>query len=305
MSAGAMRGARLCPAQRDQSQPLPQHGAVEKFEGVWMFGHCCAWSATQPRSGRILKNLDRMKLNASSLALFAICACSAQPYFVAPAGDDANPGTLKRPFATVQHAQQATRQKHGEVFLRGGTYYLSAPLVFPTENSGTKDALVVFENYRDEQPVLSGGFRLKNLDWQPYPNGIVQAQVPADLQTEGIFVNGERQILAHYPNPVGGYYHALHPALWGDFTWRIGGFSSAPNTKPPAELVPDPAAARKQLKLLYLSCGNKDGLISVSQGVQTYLQQQNIPHIGNVDDPTHDRETWASNLYHFAQRIFR
>lgn len=88
------------------------------------------------------------------------------------------------------------------------------------------------------------------------------------------------------------------------FAW-VGGFSSAPNTRPAAELVPDPAAARQQLKLLYLSCGNKDGLISVSQGVHVYLKQYDVPHIWNVDDHTHDRETWASNLYYFAQRIFR
>ena len=73
--------------------------------------------------------------------------------------------------------------------------------------------------------------------------------MPEDLQTEEIFVNGERQILARYPNfdpkaqyfdgfaadaisperaarwadPAGGYFHAMHPALWGDFTWRITG----------------------------------------------------------------------------------
>jgi enterochelin esterase-like enzyme len=88
------------------------------------------------------------------------------------------------------------------------------------------------------------------------------------------------------------------------FAW-VGGFSAAPNTKPPAELVPDPAAVRAQLKLLYLSCGNKDGLISVSQGVHVYLKQQNVQHIWNVNDHTHDRETWASNLYYFSQRIFR
>ena len=88
------------------------------------------------------------------------------------------------------------------------------------------------------------------------------------------------------------------------FAW-VAGFSSAPNTKRPAELVSDSAAASQQLKLLYLSCGNKDGLISVSQGVHVYLKQQNVPHIWNVDDHTHDRETWASNLYYFAQRIFR
>jgi enterochelin esterase-like enzyme len=88
------------------------------------------------------------------------------------------------------------------------------------------------------------------------------------------------------------------------FAW-VGAFSPAPNTKAPAELVPDPAAARKRLKLLYLSAGNKDGLISVSQGVHTFLKQQNVPHIWNVDDHGHDGETWGSNLYHFAQRLFR
>src|ERR1019366_4824461 len=87
------------------------------------------------------------------------------------------------------------------------------------------------------------------------------------------------------------------------FAW-VGGFSSAPNTRPPAELVPDPAAAREQLRLLYLSSGNKDGLISVSQGVHVYLKQQNVHHIWNVDDHGHNAETWGSNLYHFAQRLF-
>ncbi|HXR49031.1 MAG TPA: alpha/beta hydrolase-fold protein [Candidatus Limnocylindrales bacterium] len=87
------------------------------------------------------------------------------------------------------------------------------------------------------------------------------------------------------------------------FAW-IGGFSSAPNTKPPAELVPNPTAARERLKLLYLSCGNRDGLINVSQGVHVYLKQQNVPHIWNVDDHGHDAETWGSNLYYFAQRLF-
>ena len=44
------------------------------------------------------------------------------------------------------------------------------------------------------------------------------------------------------------------------FAW-VGGFSSAPNTKQPEELMTDPAKAKEQLKLLWLSCGNKDGLI--------------------------------------------
>jgi enterochelin esterase-like enzyme len=88
------------------------------------------------------------------------------------------------------------------------------------------------------------------------------------------------------------------------FAW-IGAFSAAPNTRRPAELVPDPAAAREKLKLLYLSCGNKDGLINFSQGVHRYLKEHDVPHIWNVDDFGHDPAHWTSNFYHFAQRVFR
>ena len=88
------------------------------------------------------------------------------------------------------------------------------------------------------------------------------------------------------------------------FAW-IGAFSAAPNTKPPAELVPNPAAVRKQLKLLYISCGNKDGLINISQAMHRYLKEHDVPHVWNVDDFGHDPSHWASNLYHFAQRLFR
>jgi enterochelin esterase-like enzyme len=88
------------------------------------------------------------------------------------------------------------------------------------------------------------------------------------------------------------------------FAW-VGGLSSAPNTKPPAELVPDPAAARAKLRLLYLSCGNKDGLINISQGVHAYLKKNDVPHVWNVDDHGHDGPTWGNNLFHFAQKLFR
>src|SRR5207237_2006549 len=61
------------------------------------------------------------------------------------------------------------------------------------------------------------------------------------------------------------------------FAW-VGGFSSAPNTKQPKDLLPDPAAAKDKLKLLFLSCGNKDGLIRISQGMHAYLKDNNVPH---------------------------
>ena len=88
------------------------------------------------------------------------------------------------------------------------------------------------------------------------------------------------------------------------FAW-IGGFSSAPNTKPAAELVPDPAKTKAQLKLLYVSCGNKDGLIRISQGVHAYLKEKDVPHIWHVDEHAHDFQHWKKALYHFSQLIFQ
>jgi enterochelin esterase-like enzyme len=88
------------------------------------------------------------------------------------------------------------------------------------------------------------------------------------------------------------------------FAW-IGAFSCAPNTKPAAETLPVPAKASENLKLIYLSCGNKDGLINFSQGMHRYLRDHGVSHVWNVDDHGHDPETWSSNFYYFAQRLFR
>jgi len=184
-----------------------------------------------------------------TLALLSAAAAGTQRYFVSPTGSDENAGTMAKPFATIHRAQMALRERSGVVFLRGGTYYLSAPLVLTPEDSGTKTAPVVIQSYKKETAVVSGGVRLQHLDWQPFRDGIVRAQVPVDLRTEEIFVDGKRQVLARYPNfdpsakyfdgfaadaiskeraarwenPAGGYFHAMHPALWGDFTWRITG----------------------------------------------------------------------------------
>ncbi len=88
------------------------------------------------------------------------------------------------------------------------------------------------------------------------------------------------------------------------FAW-IGGFSSAPNTRPPEQLVPDPEKARQMLKLLWISGGNKDGLLRISQGVHAYLKEHNVPHIYHVDDNAHDFKHWKNSLYWFAQQIFK
>lgn len=88
------------------------------------------------------------------------------------------------------------------------------------------------------------------------------------------------------------------------FAW-IGGFSSAPNTKPPGDLMADPEGAKKRLKLLWVACGNRDNLLRISQGLHAYLKQRGVPHVWHVDGHAHDATEWRNNLHLFAQRVFR
>ncbi len=88
------------------------------------------------------------------------------------------------------------------------------------------------------------------------------------------------------------------------FAW-IGGFSSAPNTKPPAELVPDLNAAKEKIKLLFISCGASDPLISFSKRTHDYLKQNNVPHIYFIEPGVHDFKVWRNGLFMFSQLIFK
>ena len=88
------------------------------------------------------------------------------------------------------------------------------------------------------------------------------------------------------------------------FAW-VGGFSSAPNTRPATELVTDPEATKKKLKLLWVSCGNEDRLMDISLRFHQALEQMNVPHHWQVDSGGHTWQVWKSDLYQLAPRLFR
>ena len=88
------------------------------------------------------------------------------------------------------------------------------------------------------------------------------------------------------------------------FAW-VGGFSSAPNTKTPEQLVPNPPETKKKLKLLWISCGASDNLISFSKRTHDYLIKNNVPHIYYIEPGGHDFKVWKNGLYMFSQLIFK
>jgi hypothetical protein len=193
---------------------------------------------------------------AASLGAAPASAAPVAELFVSPAGNDAGPGTKARPLKTFTAAQQAARKLKSKtpvtVWFRSGIYYLPHTVVFTAEDSGSKLNPVTFAAFPGEEAVISGGVKL-SLTWEPHRDGIMKAQAPADLKTDQIFLNGQRQILARYPNydpkaeyfdgwspdafskeraarwadPSGGFIHAMHRAMWGDFHYLITGKNAA------------------------------------------------------------------------------
>jgi enterochelin esterase-like enzyme len=88
------------------------------------------------------------------------------------------------------------------------------------------------------------------------------------------------------------------------FSW-VGGFSSAPNTKIPQELLPDVEAAKAKLKLLFISCGASDGLVSFSKRTHDYFAKNNVPHIYFIEPGVHDFKVWKNGLFMFSQLLFK
>jgi len=85
----------------------------------------------------------------------------------------------------------------------------------------------------------------------------------------------------------------------------VGGFSSAPNTKQPEQLIPDMVAMKKANKLLWMVCGSKDGLMFNSSRLKAFCDKNEIPcTLIQYPDGQHDFVVWKYGLYNFSQFIF-
>lgn len=174
--------------------------------------------------------------------------------YVSPSGNDSNSGAKGSPLASLAGARNAARKSAGKeavtVHVADGTYYLPETLVFTPEDSGSKQNKVVYVAATEGGAILSGGAELK-LSWVTHQDGIFKAQTPADLKVDQLFIDGQNQRMARYPNydaskkaepyqgfaadafakeraatwhnPTGGYIHAMHRAGWGGYHYQIIG----------------------------------------------------------------------------------
>src|SRR5262249_32395105 len=107
--------------------------------------------------------------------------------YVAPNGNDANPGTQSQPLLTVEHAQELARTLNQNmtsditIYFAAGTYQLSQPLTLTDADSGSNGHNVIYKGLDGQQVIISGGMKVdgwqqkdatKNIWAAPLPNGI-------------------------------------------------------------------------------------------------------------------------------------
>lgn len=86
----------------------------------------------------------------------------------------------------------------------------------------------------------------------------------------------------------------------------VGGFSSAPNTKQPEQLIPDVEATKKANKLLWMVCGSRDGLMFNSSRLKAFCDKNGVPcTLIQYPEGQHDFVVWKYGLYNFAQLAFK
>ncbi len=190
-----------------------------------------------------MKEIQIMKKILLVSFLFVFCFntfAKDVTFYISPSGNDANPGTLERPFLTLEKAKNAILDRISEnanfiIYFREGLYHFYNSVVFDENFSGTSVSL---ENYQGEQVVFSGSSRLAAEAFSPvtdkdmlkrlrpkargnvlefdlkakgisYDSGLARTGFAHDIQPSSciLFFNKEYLRLARWPNegklPIG------------------------------------------------------------------------------------------------------
>jgi hypothetical protein len=126
-------------------------------------------------------------------------------------GKDGPLATLPAALKSARIARQSSKQTfdRATIFLRGGTYSITEPIVLGPEDSGrSADQPFMVAAYRNEKPVLSGGRRINGWEKVEGKSGWWRAAVPEVHEGKWyfrqLFINGQRKHRARSPND--GYF---------------------------------------------------------------------------------------------------
>ncbi|MCF0074705.1 PDZ domain-containing protein [Dyadobacter sp. CY261] len=197
----------------------------------------------------------------NKLILAALCtiitilvhSAPAAELYVARNGDDRNPGSKEKPLATLEAARNKVRAMRGAVVIlvRGGTYYLSKPVVFSPEDSRARAETATYKAYPGEKVTISGAAVIP-VKWSAYKGNIKKTMIAGNVAFDQLYIGDQKLHMARFPNydssashfggysadvlspakiqswksPAGAFIHAMHKHEWGDYHYRVTGKAS-------------------------------------------------------------------------------
>jgi hypothetical protein len=169
--------------------------------------------------------------------------------YVSPLGDNTNSGRKEAPFKTLKKALekasaiQRNENENINIHLLEGTYHIASTL----EMTPQLNNLSIIGAGADKVSIK--GSKVIETKWEQFSDNILVTTIDENLDFNQLYINGEKQILARYPNydenggywqgsaadaidkeriakwknPIGGFVHALHRGRWGGFHYEITG----------------------------------------------------------------------------------
>lgn len=182
---------------------------------------------------------------AVAMLMLSSLASAQNEIIVSVSGDDRAQGTVQAPLRSLGAALDAAGKVDGDVVIAlcGGVYALDRTETISRDRIGCGSLTIT--SYGDGEVVISG-LKTLSLNWQKGKKGIWKAA--CDICPDQLYVNGEKRILARYPNfsgdglwggtagdalspervgkwknPAGGFIHSMHRNSWGSQHYIITG----------------------------------------------------------------------------------
>ena len=137
----------------------------------------------------------------------ALSATAVTTLYVSPQGDDTNPGTRQKPFASVFRARDEIRTQKGAgklpadgvvVEMAGGRYDISETFELTAEDSGAPGAPVIYRCDREDRAWLVAGRDVPVSALQPLTDADVLARIPRDARSHVRCLDLKRAGIRYY-----------------------------------------------------------------------------------------------------------
>jgi hypothetical protein len=142
---------------------------------------------------RVMVHLVSFIILAIFTSMHLEVGASQNSFYVAPTGNNSNPGTISQPWKTIEYAANTTQVKPGDtVFIRGGVYneYILQGI------SGQPGKPITYKNYPGETPIITGSgtwrwhileqshIRIEGLTFRDFQKGAIQIRARNDNITD-------------------------------------------------------------------------------------------------------------------------